>query len=57
MDEVPRDFLKVLQQTVRGHDFNSLLDEGAERVSKALEEQANSRNISLAEYLYQMAVE
>jgi len=56
MDEVLRDLPEILQQALKGHDFNTLLDQAAERVSNALEQQARLRSISLAEYLYQMAV-
>lgn len=56
MDEVLRDFPNVVRQALKNHDFNSLLDDAAERVSKALQEEARSRGISLAQYLYQMAV-
>jgi hypothetical protein len=57
MDEVLSDFPKVVRQAIKDHDFNNLLDDAAERVSKALQEQAESSGISLAQYLYQMAVE
>jgi hypothetical protein len=57
MDEVLRDFPAVARRAVKDVNFNDLLDEAAERVARALQQQAKSSGITITKYLYQKAVE